>query len=111
MTDPEKVFTREELVNMLADFTENLDDDIKSQLSADELGVIEKVSDGINQAFDRIDKLNTTVANLEKSNEDYRAKIAEYAADQADRMRQLAKPDDADENPAVSVLEKMKEEN
>lgn len=110
MADPEKVYTKEDLVNMLADFTDGLDDDVKSAIPAEALGSIENVSVGIKQAFDRIDKLNDTISNLNKANEDYRAKIAEYAADQADRMRQSINTDDEDENPAVEVLETLKED-
>lgn len=109
MAEADKVYTREEIINMLADFTDGLSDDVKAAIPAETMGTIENISNGVNQAFDRIDKLNETIANLNKSNEDYRAKIAEYAADQADRMRQsIVNPEE--ENPAIEVLDKLKED-
>ena len=84
-TAPDHVYTKDELVGLLAQATEaigkveNVDPNI--------LGDLQKVSAGISQFSDRLAKAGETNDNLMKTVEDYKAKIAAYAADQADRMR------------------------
>lgn len=104
MAEPDKVYTRDELVKLLTNFLGTFSDDDKAKMAPETLGMLENASVGINQAFDRIDKLNSTIENLTKATEDYKAKIAEYAADQAERMRQSISDDDA-ENPASQLIE------
>lgn len=110
MADVDKVFTRDELVNELADFTSGLSDDAKADIDADALAKLENVSQGINQAYDRIDNLNATVANLSGAAEDYRKKIAQLVAQEADRMRQSAE-DEVEDNPAQDVLNDIGKED
>lgn len=84
-TAPDHVYTKDELVGLLAQATEEIGklDDVNPDI----LGSLQKVSQGIGQFADRLVKAGETNDNLLKTVEDYKAKIAAYAADQADRMR------------------------
>ena len=96
------VFTKDEAVNTLSSFIDSLTDDVKASIDPAQLTNLQKVSDAIVQAYSRIDQLNQTVENLQKVSEDYKAKIASYAADQAQRMKQ-ATEEKEDVNPAVAA--------
>lgn len=109
MADVDHVFTRDELIKDLADFTDSLSDDVKASLAPEVMAKLEDLTQGINQIFDRNDQLNETIANLQKSSEDYKAKIAAYAAEQADRMRQSIEEDQPDD-PAQEALDKVEED-
>lgn len=104
MTEPEKVYSRDELIEMLADFIDALSDDEKTSLAPETMGIVENVSNGINQAFDRIDRMNESLDKMQVANEGFKARISEYAADQSDRMRNSAKKEE-DENPAQELIE------
>lgn len=106
---PDHVYTPEELVDKLTSFTGALSDDQKAALDPSLLSSLEDVTAGIKQAYDRISTLNQTVANLEKTSEDYKSKIAAYASEQADRMAQAVKHDE-NENPAEAALDKIESE-
>lgn len=84
-TAADHVYTKDELVGLLAQATEEIGklDDVNPDI----LGSLQKVSQGIGQFADRLVKAGETNDNLLKTVEDYKAKIAAYAADQADRMR------------------------
>lgn len=110
MADADHVYTQDELVKDLTDFSDALSDDVKASLDPKVLGSLENISDGINQAYQRIDNLNQTVANLQKVTEDYKAKIAAYASEQADRIAQSVQKDD-EEDPAQVALDKLKEDD
>lgn len=107
---PDHVYTPEELVDKLTSFTGALSDDQKAAIDPQTLTSLEDVTAGIKQAYDRISTLNQTVTNLEKTSEDYKAKIAAYASEQADRMAQAVKQDDAEENAAQAALDKIESE-
>lgn len=109
MADVDKVFTRDDLINELASFTNSLSDDAKADIDPDALGSLETVSQGINQAYDRIDNLNETVASLSSAAEDYRKKIAALVAQEADRMRRSVETE-TEENPAQDVIDKVKKD-
>lgn len=109
--DPDHVFTKDELINTLSDFTSGLNDDAKAQIDADALGSLENVTDGINQLFNRIDQLKQTVADDEKVIEDYKAKIANYAALQADRMKANIDDGDDDSDPVQDALDDVAAED
>ena len=109
MADADHVYTQDELVKDLTSFSDALSDDVKASLDPAVLGSLENISDGINQAYQRIDNLNQTVANLQKVTEDYKAKIAAYASEQADRIAQSVKKDE-DEDVAQVALDKIKED-
>lgn len=112
MADADHVFTQDELVKDLTSFSGALSDDVKASLDPEVLGLLENISDGIGQAYQRIDNLNQTVANLQKVTEDYKAKIAAYASEQADRIAQSVKKDeDEDEDVAQVALDKIKEDD
>lgn len=111
MADADHVYTQDELVKDLTSFSDALSDDIKASLDPEVLGSLENISDGINQAYQRIDNLNQTIANLQKVTEDYKAKIAAYASEQADRIAQSVQKDDDDEDPAQVALDKIKEDD
>lgn len=111
MADADHVFTQEELVNDLTAFSGALSDDVKASLDPEVLGSLENISEGIEQAYQRIENLNQTVANLQKVTEDYKAKIAAYASEQADRIAQSVKKDDEDEDVAQVALDKIKEDD
>lgn len=110
MADADHVYTQDELVKDLTNFSDALSDDVKASLDPEVLGSLENISDGINQAYQRIDNLNQTIANLQKVTEDYKAKIAAYASEQADRIAQSVKKDDEDEDVAQVALDKIKED-
>lgn len=110
MAEEDHVFTADELVNKLASFTDALSDDIKASLDPSLLASLEDVTDGINQSYGRIDNLNQTITDLNKANEDYRAKIAAYAAEKADRMRQTIEEKEADD-PAEEALKVVMEDD
>ena len=99
-TAPDHVYTKDELVGLLAQATEaigkveNVDPNI--------LGDLQKVSAGISQFSDRLAKAGETNDNLMKTVEDYKAKIAAYAADQADRMRSEIEDEKQDDIGAVT---------
>lgn len=111
MADADHVFTQDELVKDLTSFSDALSDDMKASLDPEVLGLLENVSDGIGQAYQRIDNLNQTVANLQKVAEDYKVKIAAYASEQADRIAQSVKKDAEDEDVAQVALDKIKEDD
>lgn len=111
MADADHVYTQDELVKDLTSFSDALSDDVKASLDPEVLGSLENISDGINQAYQRIDNLNQTIANLQKVTEDYKAKIAAYASEQADRIAQSVQKDDEDEDLAQVALEKIKEDD
>ena len=104
MTEPEKVYSREDLVGMLADFIDALSDEEKAAVAPETMGIIENVTDGINQVFDRLDRSRDAAEKARDVNEGLVAKINAYAADQVDRMRDSTKTDD-DENPAQQLIE------
>lgn len=104
------VYTPEELVGKLTSFTGTLSDDQKAAVDPSLLASLEDVTAGIKQAYDRISTLNQTVSNLEKISEDYKAKIAAYASEQADRMAQAVKQNSSDENAAQAALDKIESE-
>lgn len=110
MTDEDHVFTQEELTNYLAGFTDGLTDDVKAALPPEKMAGLEDVSQGVSQLFVRLNNAKETIANLEKANEDYKAKIAAYAAEKADRMRESI-PDDKPDDPAQDALDKINEED
>lgn len=111
MADADHVYTQDELVKDLTSFSDALSDDVKASLDPEVLGSLENISDGINQAYQRIDNLNQTIANLQKVTEDYKAKIAAYASEQADRIAQSVQKDDEDEDVAQVALDKIKEDD
>lgn len=112
MKDADHVYTKDELIKTLTDFTDGLSEDQKASIDPKLLTSLNDVSDGINQLFSRINTLDTTTENLKKANEDYKMKISSYAADQADRMRQSLNDNKKDkENPADLALQKLKEQN
>ena len=111
MADADHVFTQDELVNDLTSFSDALSDEVKASLDPKVLGSLENISDGIAQAYQRIENLNQTVANLQKVTEDYKAKIAAYASEQADRIAQSVKKDDEDKDVAQVALDKIKEDD
>lgn len=108
---PDHIFTPDELVNKLTDFTGALSKDQKAAIDPSLLSSLEDVSAGITQAYERISTLNQTVANLEKTAEDYKSKIAAYASEQADRMAQSVQQDDKDENAAAAALKIIESED
>lgn len=111
MADADHVFTQDELVTDLTNFSDALSDDVKASLDPSILASLEDISDGIAQAYNRIDTLNQTVANLQKVAEDYKAKIAAYASEQADRIAQtINKEDDEPVDPAQQALDKLNQE-
>lgn len=99
-TAPDHVYTKDELVGLLAQATENIGklDDVNPDI----LGNLQKVSQGIGQFADRLVKAGETNDNLMKTVEDYKAKIAAYAADQADRMRSEIEDQKEDDLGAVT---------
>lgn len=109
--NPEHVFTKDESVKILTDFIADLSDETKAAIDPDALASLESVSDALVQAFARIDQLNQTVADLQKVSEDYKAKIASYAADQASRMAQTTSEQEEEKNPAEVALEKIESED
>lgn len=111
MADADHVYTQEELVKDLTSFSDALSDEVKASLDPEVLGSLENISDGINQAYQRIDNLNQTIANLQKVTEDYKAKIAAYASEQADRIAQSVNKDEEDEDVAQVALDKIKEDD
>lgn len=106
---PEHVFTKDESVKILTNFIAGLSDETKAAIDPDALASLESVSDALVQAFARIDQLNQTVADLQKVSEDYKAKIASYAADQASRMAQATSEQEEEKNPAEVALQKIEE--
>lgn len=108
--NPEHVFTKDEAVKTLTDFIAGLSDETKAAIDPASLASLESVSDALVQAFARIDQLNQTVADLQKVSEDYKAKIASYAADQASRMAQASEQEE-EENPAEVALQKIESED
>ena len=106
MADVDKVFTRDELIDELASFTNGLTEAAKADIDPKALASLEAVSQGINQAYDRIENLNATVADLSGAAEDYRKKIAALVAQEADRMRRSVEPEPED-NPAQDVIDKI----
>lgn len=112
MKDADHVFTKDELIKTLTDFTDSLSEDQKAAIDPKALTSLNDVSDGINQLFSRISNLDKTAENLKKANEDYKLKISSYAADQADRMRQsLNDKKEEKENPAEKALKILNEQN
>lgn len=111
MKDADHVFTKDELIKTLTDFTDSLSEDQKAAIDPKALTSLNDVSDGINQLFSRIDSLDKTTENLKKANEDFKLKISSYAADQADRMRQSLNEKPEKENPADEALKKIKEQD
>ena len=111
MKDADHVYTKDELIKTLTDFTDSLSEDQKAAIDPKALTSLNDVSDGINQLFSRIHTLDTTAENLKKANEDYKLKISSYAADQADRMRQSLNNGKEKENPADEALKKLKDED
>ena len=111
MKDADHVYTKDELIKTLTDFTDGLSEDQKAAIDPKLLTSLSDVGDGINQLFSRIHNLDTTAENLKKANEDYKLKISSYAADQADRMRQSLTNKEEKENPADAALKKLKEQN
>lgn len=111
MADADHVYTQDELIKDLTGFSDALSDDVKASLDPKVLGSLENISDGIGQAYQRIDNLNQTVANLQKVTEDYKAKIAAYASEQADRIAQSVKKDNEGEDVAQVALDKIKEDD
>ena len=107
--NPDHVFTQEELIQDLASFTDSLDDDTKAAIDAEKLASLETIADGIKQLASRIAQLKQTNANNEKIIEDYKAKIANYAALQADRMTADLKNDDEDVDEVQEALDTVKE--
>lgn len=110
MKDADHVYTKDELIKTLTDFTDGLSEDQKASIDPKLLTSLSDVGDGINQLFSRIDNLDTTTENLKKANEDYKLKISSYAADQADRMRQSLTDKKDKENPADVALKILKEQ-
>lgn len=110
MKDADHVYTKDELIKTLTDFTDSLSEDQKAAMDPKALTSLSDVGDGINQLFSRIDNLDKTTENLKKANEDYKLKISSYAADQADRMRQSLNNEKEKENPADVALKKLKEQ-
>lgn len=100
------VYTSDELVNKLTDFTNSLSDDTRASLDPKLLSSLEDVAAGIKQLSSRIDALKQTVNNIDKQNEDYKLKISAYAAEQADRMAEGLKKKE-DENPAKQAVENL----
>lgn len=111
MKDADHVYTKDELIKTLTDFTDGLSEDQKAAIDPKLLTSLNDVSDGINQLFSRINTLDTTTENLKKANEDYKMKISSYAADQADRMRQSLTDEKEKENPADVALKIINEQN
>lgn len=111
MKDADHVYTKDELIKTLTDFTDGLSEDQKAAIDPKLLTSLNDVSDGINQLFSRINTLDTTTENLKKANEDYKMKISSYAADQADRMRQSLNDKKEKENPADEALKKINEQD
>lgn len=99
-TSPDHVYTKDELVGLLAQATEQIGklDDVNPDI----LGSLQKVSQGIGQFADRLVKAGETNDNLMKTVEDYKAKIAAYAADQAERMRSEIESQKEDDLGAVT---------
>lgn len=110
MKDADHVFTKDELIKTLTDFTDGLSEDQKAAIDPKLLTSLSDVGDGINQLFSRIDNLDKTTENLKKANEDYKLKISSYAADQADRMRQSLNEKPEKENPAEKALKILEEQ-
>lgn len=108
MADVDHVFTQDELTNLLANFTDGMSDDEKASLPADKMASLEDAAQGVAQIFGRLEKAKETIENLEKANEDYKAKISAYAAEKADRMRQTI-PDNTPDDPAQDALDKINE--
>ena len=109
--NPDHVFTQDELINTLTDFTNGLSDDVKASIDAKALGSLENLSDGINQLFNRLDQLKQTEADQDRTIEDYKAKIAQYAALQADRMKaEIDAKENEDADPVQAALDNIKEE-
>lgn len=100
------VYTSDELVGKLTDFTNSLNDDVKASLDPKLLSSLEDVAAGIKQLSSRIDSLKQTVSNVDRQNEDYKLKISAYAAEQADRMAEGLKKKE-DENPAKQAVENL----
>ena len=111
MKDADHVYTKDELIKTLTDFTDGLSEDQKAAIDPKLLTSLSDVSDGINQLFSRINTLDTTTENLKKANEDYKMKISSYAADQAERMRQSLNNGKEKENQADEALRKLKDED
>lgn len=109
MKDADHVYTKDELIKTLTDFTDSLSEDQKAAIDPKALTSLSDVSEGINQLFSRINNLDATAENLKKANEDYKLKISAYAADQADRMRQSLNNEKEKENPADIALRKLKD--
>lgn len=110
--NPDHVYTQEELINTLTDFTKGLSDDVKASIDAKALGSLENLSDGINQLFNRLDQLKQTEADQDKTIEDYKAKIAQYAALQADRMKAEINAQSEDQSdPVQDALDNIKEDD
>lgn len=110
--NPDHVYTQEELINTLTDFTKGLSDDVKASIDAKALGSLENLSDGINQLFNRLDLLKQTEADQDKTIEDYKAKIAQYAALQADRMKAEINAQSEDQSdPVQDALDNIKEDD
>lgn len=101
-TSPDHVFSKDELVKLLANATEKIGKIDSADPSV--LSDLQKVSAGLNQAFDRVSRAGETNDNLLKTVEDYKAKIAAYAADQADRMRSEIEDSKESDIDAVSNL-------
>ena len=99
-TAPNHVYTKDELVDLLAQATENIGK--LDNVNPDILGDLQKVSQGIGQFADRLVKAGETNDTLMKTVEDYKAKIAAYAADQADRMRSEIESQKEDDLGAVN---------
>lgn len=100
-TAPDHVYTKDELVGLLAQATESVGK--LENVDPNIIGDLQKVSQGIGQFADRLATAGETNDNLLKTVEDYKAKIAAYAADQADRMR--SEIDDQTENDVDAVTD------
>ena len=103
------VFTKEELIKDL----DRVIDSTKDTIDPDQLNKLQKVREGIVQVFARIDQLNQTIANLQKVNDFYKAKINSYVAEEAsyptEKAQGIKQTQEKDIDPAEEALRKIKE--
>lgn len=109
--EADHVYTMNELLDKLSSVVTNeTDKETQRELKPESVAALEDVKDGVKQLEGRLDTVKEASEKLEAANEDYRGKIAQYAAEAADRI----KPDKQDEmenmNPIDVGLKKLKED-
>lgn len=109
--DADHVFTMNEILDKLSSVVTNeTDKESERELKPESVAALEDAKDGIKQLEGRLETAKEASEKLEAANENYRGKIAQYAAEAADRIKADTAEEEKEVNPVDVGIEKLEEE-